>query len=285
MRKVLAAAGVDDPGAALKEAGGVEAKDALLLSPEFDPCSLHARPTDLMRRRQHMKAALAAGVVSAAAAVRVRTMRACQSHLSMRWRCGSSGGALARRSMALFGAVLELLLERGELGEGRIGIRLLVRRDPRAGLGVIELALGAIDRRAARPRRPALALRSLPRSLRSVALLLPFLPLLPLVAVLAVGALFAGLHARTRVRQRVLGCSVGRPGACGRFRRRGGACGRPCGAAARLVLHGHGLRRGAALVVMRAAVGAAGRTPNLDDLRLRRRVRAAGHFAAAVCSG
>ncbi|MGW1497042.1 hypothetical protein ACWCQW_00360 [Streptomyces mirabilis] len=65
VRKVLTAAGVDDPGAALKEAGGVEARDVLLLSPEFDPCSLHARPTDLMRRRQHMKAALAAGVAAA----------------------------------------------------------------------------------------------------------------------------------------------------------------------------------------------------------------------------
>ncbi|MFJ6831397.1 hypothetical protein [Streptomyces sp. NPDC091209] len=60
LRKVLAAAGVEDPAAALKEAAGVEARDALLDSPEFDPCSLHARPTDLMRRRQHMKAGLAA---------------------------------------------------------------------------------------------------------------------------------------------------------------------------------------------------------------------------------
>jgi len=60
VRKVLTATGVEDPGAALAEAGGVEAQDALLDSPEFDPCSLHARPTDLMRRRQHMKAALAA---------------------------------------------------------------------------------------------------------------------------------------------------------------------------------------------------------------------------------
>lgn len=64
VRKVLAAAGVEDPGAALTEADGVEARDALLLSPEFDPCSLHARPTDLMRRRQHMKAALAAGAAA-----------------------------------------------------------------------------------------------------------------------------------------------------------------------------------------------------------------------------
>ncbi|PBC63983.1 hypothetical protein BKI49_09745 [Streptomyces sp. Tue6028] len=60
VRKVLTAAGVADPDTALAEASGVEARDALLDSPEFDPCSLHARPTDLMRRRQHVRAALAA---------------------------------------------------------------------------------------------------------------------------------------------------------------------------------------------------------------------------------
>ncbi|MFG2646584.1 hypothetical protein [Streptomyces sp. NPDC048436] len=57
VRKVLAAAGVDEPEAALDEADGVDALYDLLRSPEFDPCSLQARPTDLMRRRQHMKAA------------------------------------------------------------------------------------------------------------------------------------------------------------------------------------------------------------------------------------
>ncbi|MFJ5259319.1 hypothetical protein ACIQAC_02410 [Streptomyces sp. NPDC088387] len=60
VRKVLADAGVDDPGAALAQADEVPAQYALLDSPEFDPCSLQARPTDLMRRRQHLKAALAA---------------------------------------------------------------------------------------------------------------------------------------------------------------------------------------------------------------------------------
>ncbi|MEU5216259.1 hypothetical protein AB0G79_08655 [Streptomyces sp. NPDC020807] len=39
---------------------------ALLESPEFDPCSLQARPTDLLRRRQHLRAA-AVGVVALAA--------------------------------------------------------------------------------------------------------------------------------------------------------------------------------------------------------------------------
>ncbi|MEU8866383.1 hypothetical protein [Streptomyces umbrinus] len=58
--KVLAAAGEEDPEDALDEADEIEAKYGLLTSPEFDPCSLQARPPDLMRRRQHMKAALAA---------------------------------------------------------------------------------------------------------------------------------------------------------------------------------------------------------------------------------
>ncbi|MFJ8532722.1 hypothetical protein [Streptomyces sp. NPDC093591] len=61
VRDVLTAAGVEDVDDALDEAESVAARYALLDSPEFDPCSLQARPTDLMRRRQHTKAALAAG--------------------------------------------------------------------------------------------------------------------------------------------------------------------------------------------------------------------------------
>ncbi|MFD4858863.1 hypothetical protein [Streptomyces atratus] len=60
VRQVLAAAGVADPHAALAEAEDVSAPYALLDSPEFDPCSLQARPPDLLRRRQHTKAAVAA---------------------------------------------------------------------------------------------------------------------------------------------------------------------------------------------------------------------------------
>ncbi|MET7454022.1 hypothetical protein ABZT03_19485 [Streptomyces sp. NPDC005574] len=60
LRKVLKAAGVEDAEAALREADGDADRYPLLESPEFDPCSLQARPTDLMRRRQHTKAALAA---------------------------------------------------------------------------------------------------------------------------------------------------------------------------------------------------------------------------------
>ncbi|GGR95069.1 hypothetical protein GCM10010252_37250 [Streptomyces aureoverticillatus] len=90
VRRVLDAIGVDTEGAkgakgakgtenteadgidaALAAAGAPVAADgrsaaALLESPEFDPCSLQARPTDLMRRRQHLKAA---GVAAVAALV------------------------------------------------------------------------------------------------------------------------------------------------------------------------------------------------------------------------
>ncbi|GHD83867.1 hypothetical protein [Streptomyces naganishii] len=65
VREVLDAAGVADPGAALRQADRVPAQYALLESPEFDPCSLQARPTDLMRRRRHTRAALAAAAALA----------------------------------------------------------------------------------------------------------------------------------------------------------------------------------------------------------------------------
>ncbi|MGP4001963.1 hypothetical protein [Streptomyces sp. 8N706] len=65
VRKLLETAGVRDARAALMEADGITvpngSRDQLLLSsPEFDACSLQARPTDLLRRRQHQRAALAA---------------------------------------------------------------------------------------------------------------------------------------------------------------------------------------------------------------------------------
>ncbi len=63
--RVLSEAGVDDPHMALVEAEGVVGDTALLGSPEFDPCSLQARPTDLMRRRQHFRAAVVAAVALA----------------------------------------------------------------------------------------------------------------------------------------------------------------------------------------------------------------------------
>ncbi|WP_424887781.1 hypothetical protein [Streptomyces sp. XH2] len=76
VRQVLAAAGVEDPGAAVLEAAGLRtpagSRDASLLdSMEFDPCSLQARPTDLMRRRHHTRAALAAAAAAAVCGILV----------------------------------------------------------------------------------------------------------------------------------------------------------------------------------------------------------------------
>ncbi|MFI2029252.1 hypothetical protein [Streptomyces buecherae] len=73
LRRVLAEAGVADADAAVAEADGVPRADGAdrprLDSPEFDPCALRARPTDLARRRQHGRAALAAAAALAVCAV------------------------------------------------------------------------------------------------------------------------------------------------------------------------------------------------------------------------
>ncbi len=66
-RRVLEAAGVAHPREALEEAERAAtpagSRDrSLLESAEFDPCALQARPTDLIRRRQHGRAVLTAGV-------------------------------------------------------------------------------------------------------------------------------------------------------------------------------------------------------------------------------
>ncbi|MFF4102245.1 hypothetical protein [Streptomyces sp. NPDC001903] len=62
--RVLTEAGVANPAAAVAESGD-PANDALFASPEFDPCVLQARPTDLLRRRRFARAALAAGAALA----------------------------------------------------------------------------------------------------------------------------------------------------------------------------------------------------------------------------
>ncbi|MEU9237711.1 hypothetical protein AB0D36_35715 [Streptomyces subrutilus] len=62
--RVLDEAGVADPAAAVAESGD-PAHDSLFASPEFDPCVLQARPTDLLRRRRLVRAALAAGAALA----------------------------------------------------------------------------------------------------------------------------------------------------------------------------------------------------------------------------
>lgn len=65
VREVLRAAGVADVDAALEEADKIPDPYRLLDSPEFDPCALQVRPTDLLRRRRRLKAALVAGAALA----------------------------------------------------------------------------------------------------------------------------------------------------------------------------------------------------------------------------
>lgn len=57
--RVLAEAGVANPAAAVMESGD-PSTDELFASPEFDPCVLQARPTDLLRRRRLVRAGIAA---------------------------------------------------------------------------------------------------------------------------------------------------------------------------------------------------------------------------------
>ncbi|MFD4835669.1 hypothetical protein ACFWPV_38405 [Streptomyces uncialis] len=64
VRDLLSAAGAEDPDDALDEADEVARRYALLEAPEFDPCVLQARPTDLVRRRQHLRAAAVAAAAT-----------------------------------------------------------------------------------------------------------------------------------------------------------------------------------------------------------------------------
>ncbi|MEU9110446.1 hypothetical protein AB0D04_01295 [Streptomyces sp. NPDC048483] len=74
-RAVLVAAGVADPDGAQQAAGQLDRDTgagaaALLNSGEFDPCTVQTRPTDLLRRRQRIRAAVAlAAAVAVGAAV------------------------------------------------------------------------------------------------------------------------------------------------------------------------------------------------------------------------
>ncbi|MFI8103893.1 hypothetical protein [Streptomyces sp. NPDC086023] len=85
--RLLAAAGVTDPGAAVRTAARLAAgaghptteppppagtaepptAESLLLSSEFDPCTVHLRPTDLLRRRRRIRWAAALAATLAAA--------------------------------------------------------------------------------------------------------------------------------------------------------------------------------------------------------------------------
>ncbi|MDX2296029.1 MULTISPECIES: hypothetical protein [Streptomyces] len=79
---LLSAAGARDPGRALAGAEELRAGvsgdlAALLRGPEFDPCTVHLRPTDLLRRRRRGRAGiLAAALLLAAVPVAADALRA-----------------------------------------------------------------------------------------------------------------------------------------------------------------------------------------------------------------
>ncbi|MFC1436922.1 hypothetical protein ABUW04_01505 [Streptacidiphilus sp. N1-10] len=69
--ELLRVAGVEDPDGALRraEALGAAHSAQALLAPDFDPCTVHARPTDLLRRRRRLRGTAAAAVLAVAAVV------------------------------------------------------------------------------------------------------------------------------------------------------------------------------------------------------------------------
>ncbi|WP_299541568.1 hypothetical protein [uncultured Streptomyces sp.] len=73
-RALLGEAGARDPAGAVRAAASVGGADhaavaAMLRSPEFDPCTVQTRPSDLLRRRHRMRAAAAAVALCAVAGV------------------------------------------------------------------------------------------------------------------------------------------------------------------------------------------------------------------------
>jgi len=184
----------------------------------------------------------------AAASLRVRTMRACHSHLSIRWRSGAEDG---KASVWLL--LLELLLQRGKLGEWRIRVRLLVAPVGAMGTGVILRALGATRAFvAATARRTRSAVRALAAVRARVLLLVHALTaLVPVAAVLA--GLPIALGAAT-----ALGLSAGircRSGLAS-FGRRFGLCG----------LLRALMMRSTMMLRLGTPLGSSGRTPHLDHL-------------------
>ena len=92
---------------------------------------------------------------SAAASLRVRTTRACQSHLSMRCRSTSGASGVQERSLPCSSCSFSAAsLAKGELGSGSLFAAVAAGAK---GLGVILLAFGAVGAVVAPPARPVAA--------------------------------------------------------------------------------------------------------------------------------
>ena len=123
--------------------------------------------------------------------------------------------------------MLKLLLESGELGKGRIGIRLLVAttRTAAEGLSVILFALGALYALTTFTARPVTAGAAvLPIGTFALSFR-PLLALVPVLTLLTVGAIARVVTRAARAASRLSGIS--RCSCRGRFSRRG--CSRRAG--------------------------------------------------------
>src|SRR5215813_12154183 len=205
---------------------------------------------------------------SAAAAARVRTTRACHSHLSMRWRSNCEGG-----SSPLLGVRLELGLQGRKLGERRIRVRLAVATVAAvATLDVLCAQLGIAVRPIAAVGAIAARLAALIAVLALRAFATPFAarrpigairPIRPVAAARPIGALVAAMsmlvgRALGRSRPRGDGYLDGHA-----FAARGDGCPRLlCRTRRAAALRGQPRRTA-------LAVGTAARSPDFDQFGLR----------------
>ncbi|MGA8932660.1 MAG: hypothetical protein WB522_00170, partial [Pseudolabrys sp.] len=175
-------------------------------------------------------------------------------------RCVADPGLEAPWSRWLFCALLELLLERGELGKRRIGIRLFVASVGAMRLREILLTLRAPDPIIAIAARPAASPRSVV-ALATLALTLhPLLPLMPVKTLLAIGTIASVMAGASGI-GRGLGCiwcSDCRGFCCRACRSGTGFGGRSC-----LWLRAMRTAR-----PMRTAFGSPRRPPDFDEGRL-----------------
>ncbi|TGA84164.1 hypothetical protein, partial [Streptomyces palmae] len=147
VRAVLAAAGVAEPRTALAEAKLLrppaegEEGGSPLESPEFDPCTVRARPTDLLRRRQRTRAALLGALALAV----------CGSLIGLPHPGGSGDGASDGGAVSA-AAVDPARLTRAEPGAWRVATRAGFGSWPARGTRTGDLPLlGRALRTWARP--------------------------------------------------------------------------------------------------------------------------------------
>ncbi|MEV8413761.1 hypothetical protein AB0P45_09120 [Streptomyces niveus] len=146
VRTLLAAAGVRDPAGALRAAERLASErggrtETLLGAPEFDPCTVQTRPTDLLRRRHRTRLAGATAVVVALAASVLIAMPEQSPQRPTAVAGGAVGASLAR---ALDPALLERAAGDAWSDTSRVDFSVWPARGGRTGDGaLLERALRA----------------------------------------------------------------------------------------------------------------------------------------------